>query len=251
MARSIGLTRNLWDGIYVACALIDLQLAVLWRPIVGVYVVAAALVSLLGLALWTERVRKLAISAAILPVALTVGFALPLTSGFARICILYGTILLLTLMSEYLFSRGESAATPDRRRSQLLTVPAGVLIGGVIGASGYMLFRGQYYFGGTAFPVAAIAAVAFAITEELFFRGLIQRQAGKLMHPAAAILLTVIAYTCMSVGHGGVTTAFFAVASSFELCVLYELRHNLLLNSAANIAMKLSYLYLVFRFVLG
>lgn len=72
-----------WIFLFIVTLVVATQLTLAYKPIVGVYVDAAAITLLLGLAVIHEKARKLAISAAILPVTNLVLLTLPSTSTFA------------------------------------------------------------------------------------------------------------------------------------------------------------------------
>src|SRR5580700_9800341 len=98
------LYKNVWAMLAIAFVVLAAQLTLLWRPIVGVYVNAAALALLVGLALWKDKLQQLAISAAIIPLSTMISLSLPQTSMFARTVVFYDAILVLGLIYRFIFT---------------------------------------------------------------------------------------------------------------------------------------------------
>lgn len=222
-----------------------------WKPMAGAYATVASLVALLIIALRSSKVRKLALSATILPLAILVLAIYPYNpSSFYRTWVEYDVVLLLAVIYSYLF-RQKLAKKYRLTMKQLPHVlPLMIIIGETLGAAGYELLRHQYGYAGTSLPLVASVAVVFAITEELFFRGLIQRQAMKLTNRTAAIALTVIIYIAATIGIGSLLPLAFGALSAATLSTIYSYKRNLLLTTTTNVAMKLTYVGLVATFVL-
>lgn len=240
------------SGIVVAATAVLPQLAMLWRPTLGAYAVSIALFTLLLLALTDSRARKLAISAAILPLAGMVGVIMPVTQDvLLRVGIQYGVILALSLVYRYMFKLHK----PLKRqrvglKSYPYVLPIMIIIGELLGVAGYGMLRHQYAFKGMSQPLVAVVAVMFAVTEELFFRGLIQHHAAKLMHPAYASVLGAIVYAGAAIGMGSMLPVGFALLAATVMSVIYIYKQNLILTTTANVAMKLTYIGLIATFIL-
>lgn len=242
--------KNSWVAPCVLLAIAAPQVGLLWRPLLGVYATAASLVLLLALALQVEKLRKLALSAAIVPTAMLVLLTLPQQDAFARSAEFYDVILLLALVYGRMFAMGKSRSMLSLKKKYLILLPLMVVIGQVLGAAGFGMLRGQYPYQGTPLALVASTAVIFAIAEELLFRGLIQEYARKVVHPVTAAVITSLAYAVMFAVHGSIMPFGYAVLAGVVLCGIYYFKQNLLLTMTANIAMKLSFIGLMATFVL-
>lgn len=241
--------KNTLLGTCVALAVIGPQFALLWRPLFGVYSEAVALLLLFGIALWREQVRELALAAAVLPVAMMVNLSSPESDKLYQLGIFYNIIALFALTYGYLFVHDE---LPVRNAFAIkiwaVELPLMVVVGEVLGVLGYGMLRRHFQFNATQLPVVAVLAVALAAAEELYFRGLIQKHAAKALHPLLALLLTVVIYAAMSLGHGSLLPAGFACISGGVLSTIYYAKQNLILTTTANAVMKLTYLGLLATF---
>jgi membrane protease YdiL (CAAX protease family) len=246
----VAITKNAWVGTYVAAALLLPQLALLWQPLTGVYTTVVSLVLLLVLALQSDQARKLAVSAAILPISLLVTLSLSQSSIFTQTCVFYGVILLLGLTYIYTFRYYVPLSIRALIRKLTLMLPLTIVTGEILGAVGYGLQGNSYAFRGIPLPLVAAAVVVFAISEEVIFRGLIQQQATKAVHPVAAAALSAFAFATIYIGHGSLLPAVFALVSGTVLSAIYYFKPNILLTTIANAVMKLTYLGLFAAFVL-
>lgn len=242
--------KNVWMGAYAAIAVAIPQLTLLWRPEVGVYATVVSLVLLLILAIRSEQARKLAISAAILPVTLLVSLGLPQSSTFEQTSVFYDVILVCALLYAYEYNLDGPLRISALGKQSVTTVPLMIIMGEALGALGYGLMRHGYAYRGTSLPLVAVSVVVFAISEEVLFRGLIQQQAAKVMHPVAAAALSAITYAIIFVGHDSLRLAAFALLSGAILSAIYYFKQNVILTTTSNMVMKLTYLGLVATFVL-
>jgi membrane protease YdiL (CAAX protease family) len=246
------LAPNAWIGASVAVAALLPSLILLWKPVLGTYVTVLALACLLALAVKVTKARKLMIAGSILPVASMVSLSLPATTNaLVRVSVQYAVLLLLGASYAYMFKKDKpvrKARVGLKRYPSVL--PIMVIIGEVLGLAGYGILRHTYPYKGDLLPILVGAAIAFAVTEEVFFRGLIQRQSTKVMHPVTAAGATVVAYTAVTIGLGSPLPTLFALLSGVTLSSIYYYKPNLVLTTSANIAMKLTYVGLVATFVL-
>jgi len=243
-------SRNAWAGVAMAAAIIAPQLSLLWQPKLGVYVTEASLLGLFYIALSVEHVRRLAIVAAILPVALLVSLSLPGLDTFSRTNAYYSVILALMILCSFTFRLDEPLGIKILGKKLLLLIPLMIVIGEVMSSLGFSMLRHTYAFHGTPLPIVAGAVITFAIAEEFLFRGLIQRQASKVFHPFVAVALTIVAYGVVFIGHGSILPALFAVIAGTTLSLIYYFKQNLILTITTNVVMKLGYLGLLASFVL-
>jgi membrane protease YdiL (CAAX protease family) len=226
------------------------QLALLWRPVVGIYCDAATLAILTGLALWRENLRQLGIAAAILPVASLVTLSLPQTTAFAETTVYYGVLLVLGLIYRYLFTLDhplrETHLTP---REYAFAIPVMLVIGQVLGIIGYGMLRHHYTFDHTSLPLVAATVVVFAIAEETVFRGLIQQSAAQLTHPLVAGILSAMLFVFASIDNTTALAPLFMLIMGPVLAFTYYKRNNVILTMAINAAAKLAYVGLMAAFV--
>jgi membrane protease YdiL (CAAX protease family) len=235
---------------YVAILLVAGQLALYWRPVVGVYVEAAALTALIGFGLLYDKGRPLLISAAILPVAMMVTLSLSHTSVLAQTTVFYNSLLLMGLIYRFIFTLDFPVVLSRLNlRGYAMVLGLMLVIGQLLGALGYVFLRHHYTFGSTPLPLIAVAAVIFAITEEVFFRGLIQQQASRIMHPLMAALLSVILYTFTSFGHITLLAPLYALILGSVLSFIYYRKPNVLLTITVNATAKLVYIGLMAAFI--
>jgi membrane protease YdiL (CAAX protease family) len=240
-----------WLFAIIVILLLATQLSLFEKPIVGVYINAVSFAVLIGLGLWQARVRQLSISVAIVTVATMITLSLPQTSIFAQSVVFYSALLIMGLVYRFMFTLDEPVETTKLRlRGYTLAIPLMLVIGEALGSAGYGLLRHQYTFGHTALPLVAAASVVFAISEEVVFRGLIQQQAMKVLHPIVAAVLATILYTSFTFGHAGSYLApLFGLLNGIVLAVTYHKKQNLLLTITINAASKLVYIGLIAGFI--
>ena len=87
------LKTNFWVGLYVLAAILVPQVLLLHQPLLGLYAATASLISLLVLALCSERARKLAIAVSVLPLATLVSLSFPQSDTFAQTEVFYIALL--------------------------------------------------------------------------------------------------------------------------------------------------------------
>lgn len=245
------LRRHIGVFFAVAGSVVVSQLALWWKPVAGVYANAALFAVLLALALWKEAARKVAISVAILPVAVMIDLCLPQGNPFGQAVVFYDTILLLTLVYRFMFTLDEPLKNSALKlRGYALALPMMAVIGQLLGALGYGLLRNHYAFKNISLPLVTASACVFALTEEMFFRGLVQQRAAKLMHPGMAAALSAILFTVMNIGYGTIYAPLYALCAGVVLSATYFFRQNLILTFTINAMSKLAYVGLLATFVL-
>lgn len=246
------LYKNIWLFAWILIAIGASQIALFADPIVGVFVNAAAFVSLVGLALWQEKARHLAISAAILPVATMISLSLPQTSAFAQAVVFYDSILILALIYRFAFTL--DYPLKNSRLTMLgyaFALPLMLVIGQVLGVIGYGLLRHQYGYGNASLPLVAATAVVFAVAEATLFQGLIQQRAAQVLHPGVAAALAALLFTAFTFGHtGSWLSPLFGLILGVTLAITYFKKQNLILTIAVNAGAKLAYIGLLASFIL-
>lgn len=242
--------KNLWVAPAILLAVAVPQVSLLWQPMLGAYATSTALILLLALALRLQKVRQLALSAAIIPTAMLISLGVQQQDAFARSAEFYDVILFLALIYGDMFSITKARGVLSLKKKYLVLLPLMVMVGQVLGAVGFGMVHGQYPY--TEAPLALVAgsAVIFGIAEELLFRGLIQHQALKVVHPVVAAVIASLAYAVVFAVHGSIMPFAFSVIAGGVLSGIYCFKQNLLLTTVANVAMKLVFVGLMATFIL-
>lgn len=244
------LSRNAWVFIWIILTVVGAQLALRLNSTVGVYLNALSFALLAGLALWQEKFRSLAISAAIAPVINMIALSLPQTTQFSQTMVYYDSLLVLALIYRFIFTLDHPITyTKLTAKGYATLMPLMLVMGQALGALGFVFLRHHYSYGHVSLPLVAASVVVFAIAEETFFRGLIQQRAAQVMHPLTAAILSMVIYTFFSVGHTTILAPVFALISTIVLSLTYYKKQNLILTISINAAMKLSYVGLVAGFI--
>jgi membrane protease YdiL (CAAX protease family) len=245
------LTKNIWMFVVVIILLVGAQAALYKSPLVGIYTDAAAFATLIGIAIWSEKVRQLAISAAILPIAALLTLSLPQKNVFAQTLVFYSAILLLALVYRFMFTLDfPTKFTKLGVHGYARLLPFMIVAGEALGIIGYGMLRHHYEFSGISLSLVAVASVIMAITEETYFRGLIQQRGSLVFHPAMAAALSAVLYAATTISLTTMLAPLFALISGIVLSVTYYKYQNLFLTTTINALMKLTYLGLLATYVL-
>lgn len=241
-----------WGVFGVALVAVGVPRFILLRwPLAGAYLNAVMLAMLVALALMHQTARQLAIAVAIIPTAMMISLVLPPTTVFAQTVVFYSILLVLGLIYRFMFSLDfPMQRTRLKWRGYLWRVPLMLVLGQVLGTIGYAMLRHHYPFGGISLPLVSLVAVVFGLTEEIFFRGLIQQRGTVVMHPIMAAVLSALLFTMTSVGHFSYLVPLFAFVLTAAISITYYLQQNLVLTMAINIATKLVYIGLLASFTL-
>ncbi|MDB5184228.1 MAG: hypothetical protein JWN38_36 [Candidatus Saccharibacteria bacterium] len=243
--------RNTWHVVLAAVLIVATQLTLIWANTVGLYLNILTLIILSAAALWKDHYRKLGISLAVLPVAQMVSSTIVASDAFRAAAVFYGAILILTLAYRYLFTLDEPVEFSRLNlKGYAIWLPMAVVLGEVGGLVGFSFLRHQFPFRDISLPLVAAAAVVFAITEEMFMRGLIQPHAAKVVHPYLAAALTAVLYAVLSISHASLLTIGPAIIMGIVLAVVYTLKRNIVLTITINALTKLTYIGLLSAFVL-
>lgn len=244
--------RNQLLLVFGICGLIlASQVSLLWRPEVGVYINAASFITLLSVAVLSERARQLAISAAIIPVAVMITLCVPQPSLFSQLMVFYDALLLLTLVYRFIFTLEQPLhTTAVGLKGYIAAVPAILILGQVLGALGFGALQHHYIFDGIPLWLVALCSVVFAFTEEMFFRGLIQQRAAQIMPSAMAAILAIMLYVATSLDHTTFFVPIVALITGGVLSFSYYKRQNLVITASINVLSKLIYLGLLTIFTL-
>ena len=227
--------KNIWAVFVILLLIGATQLTLLWRPIAGIYVNAAALAILIGIALWFKKLRELAISVAIIPAATMVLLSLPQTTTFAQDVVFYNVILVLGLIYRIMFTIDfPLQLTHLSIKNYAFAVALMAVAGEVLGVIGYGMLRHQYPFGDTPLPMVAATVAVFAFTEEVLFRGLIQQRAQLVMHPLLAAILPTMLFTFVSINTSTYLAPLFSLILGAVLAYTYAKKQNLILTGTIN-----------------
>lgn len=220
----------------------------LWQwPFGAAYAIALSVLTLFVLAYRVPSVRKTAVSVAIIPAALMVGLAMYRTESFEQSLALYDALLALAMAYRLIFGFAYRAPAEKRWswRQYGQWLPFFVVGGMGLALIGYYVLRGTQPLTGVPLTVAAPGLALFAITEELLFRGIIQRSAMRELPANWAVLIPVLCYTTLTLPQGSVAVTLFAFLASTVLSVSYRFVPNLLCTTAMNLSMKLLFLALI------
>jgi len=242
--------KDFWIFGIIVAVIVATQVTLAVTTIGGIYVNAAAFLILIGLALWKERARALAISAAILPVANMISLALPQSTEFAQTVVFYDSILVLALIYRFMFVLDQPLKETKLGKLGYLTVlPLMAIIGQVLGVIGYLMLRHHYPFDHTSLPLVAACVVVFALAEEIYFRGLIQQRGSVLFNPVLAAILSLILFVFSTIGHVLILVPIFALILGIALVTTYFKKQNLILTFTINAVTKLAYIGLMAGFI--
>lgn len=243
-----------WQAaIGIILAIAASQALLFWQPVVGVYLNAAVFALLVTLALRQERLRPLAISAAVLPTSTMIAASIPASSLPARIAALYGGLFVLGFAYRLLFGLTQKAK-PSKNTwpNYLNSVAIMCIVGAAIGAVSFGLLRHTFIIHNLSalyVAVAAAAAVGMAIIEEFFFRGVLQDQAARLMRPSLAAVFGAIFYTLCFFNHISPLLAVAGALIGLATSWVYAIRPSLALTTTLNVIAKLTFLALLVAFV--
>lgn len=235
------------------CMVIAAQATLIRAPAIGIYINAAALVGLTAIALANNKLRNLALSLGIIPVA---NMALASVStqhpnGLTNTLVYDGLLLSLAAIYRLIFTPDSKATAAKINWKQLgILAPLMIVLGQVIGVIGYAFLGHHYLFTGYKLTTAAGMAALFAVCEEVFFRGLIQKQASKFLHPIGAAIGTAALYVTLGLAQNTLLNLPVSVTLAIALTLTYYKTKNLGLTILLNLTAKLAYVGLVTGFIL-
>lgn len=248
--KSVPFGKSTWVMFTLILVIAVAQLTLLWRPIVGIYFNAAALAILVGLALWRENIRQLAIAVAIIPTATMIVLSLPQTTVFAQMVVFYDAILILGLIYRFMFTLDYPLKnTHLALKEYAFSLALMGVVGEALGVIGYVMLRHHYVFGHNSLPLVAATVAVFAFAEETLFRGLIQQRASQAMNPIVAAILSTVLFTFVSINTQTAVAPLFSLLLGAVLAFTYYKKQNLVLTGTINVLAKLTYIGLMASFV--
>ena len=245
------LGRNGYIWLITIGAVVAAQATLIWAPKVGVYINAIALAGLTAVAISRPAARKVAISMGIIPVANMITLSTTTHTLIGQTIIFYSALLLLGIVYRLIFTLEYPLKyTKLSGKGYGLALPLMIIIGQIVGLIGYGFLRHQYPYSGYSLPLITLVVIAFAFTEEIVLRGLIQQQGSTVFHPLAAALASTVLYVFLSLDHRTMLAIPAAIIMGGVLSFTYYKKQNLLLTTTINAAAKLTYIGLVSAFIL-
>lgn len=235
----------------IAVAIVATQCSLLWAPLAGIYVNTGAFLGLAIIALLSERARALAISAAVLPVAIMVSLSLPQPGLVAQTVVFYDALLVLTLIYRFIFTLDMPIArTRMGWKGYRAMLPAVLILSQLVAAGNFIALQHHNIFDGISLPLVALCSVVFAFAEEMFFRGLLQQRAARVCNPKVAAVLSTILYGVMTFDKTSFVSPIIALSVGGILSALYYKKENLVITFLVNALGKLAALGLLAVFTL-
>jgi membrane protease YdiL (CAAX protease family) len=237
---------------FVLFIIIAGQLGIFVQPVLGTVLTIISLSILLGVAAKYRRVRKVVLTAAIIPLLTLVNLTFAQSSVFGQTVVLYAGMLLVSLAYRYAYRKKIS----DKSRVKLHNNFSGYLIyavslGSLLGAISFRLLANGYDLGATPALWIVPVAILGAVAEESLFRGLIQRQAISVMKPVHAVILTSLLYVALTMVHFSFWSVVVGLISTIMLSTMYMKKSSVLLTTTMNAVSKVTYVMLIAKFVIG
>lgn len=216
----------------------------------GVYASAAAVLALGLVGLRSAKRLPVAIAASVIPLIGLVGFSTGVSDAFDR-AILTSIVLLLV---SAIYIRQLPARKPARRlrldaAGYVLQTPVYVGIGAALASIAFWFVPGAAVFSGVSASVAIPGLVLFGFAEELFMRGLVQRQAARALSPGIAAGLAIVLSVAVSVPFGDMAVSLYAALAGTVLAWVYMVRQNVVLTMIANSSARVLLYALMLFFV--
>jgi membrane protease YdiL (CAAX protease family) len=228
------------------------QLGLFFQPQLGAYLTAGTLALLMLLAAKYDRVRNVVLASAIIPLLGMINLTFIQQSAFEQTAVLYGAMLVLSVVYRIILRQRTPAHRVPVIRPQYATfLFAAVIFGSLLGVLSYKLLSTSYVFGGVPVAKVLILAIFGAVSEESFFRGLIQRQASVAMPRTIAVWYTALLYITLSLSHFTPWSIAAGLISTITLSFFYRRFPNLWLTTILNCTSKLVYLALIAKYVIG
>lgn len=231
----------------IAGALVLIGVLLLLAPVVGAVAAMAAFALLAVLAIRSEQIRTIAVAASALPAAIMASLAWPQHTALGQVSVLYAVLLLLTLAYYRVLPGHTSRKKVSRKHTKTLATIL-LLSSTALGVAGAWALDGTPALHGVSLPLAMAGAALFALTEELYFRGLLQKHTRHEVGPTLSVFLATLAYGALTIPLGNVAATSFALVTGLLLACMYYVRPRLLFTLAANLALKTSFVVLAITF---
>ncbi|HEU4913840.1 MAG TPA: CPBP family glutamic-type intramembrane protease [Candidatus Saccharimonadales bacterium] len=222
-------------------SLLGAQMLLLSLPAVGAAANALSLVLLVGLTLRRDKLRSMFVAASVVPMAVFAALALPQHSNAAQAAVLYGTLAALALAYRRMLPTAKSRKKKTKP-NYLFAVPAMLATGAVLGTVSYAIVGDYQSLGAMSLPFAAGMLAGFAVIEEFYFRGVLQRYVRQDVGPTLSVAVAVAAFTALTLPAGNIGLTAVAFITSTTLSVAYRLQTNLILTTVTNVTAKLTLL---------
>lgn len=245
------LLKNFWVFIYVLFFIALSQITLKYNTELGIYMTGLAIAALIGLSIYKEEMKKLALSATILPLASMICLVLPKTSYFTKTVVFYDSILILALIYRNIFLRdGPNEKGRIKLKNYAIYIPLMIILGQALALLGYAMLRHYYFFYGVSLPLVFAFVGIFAYSEEIFFRGLIQLRGSQVIHPAVAAVLAVAMFVLATIDHSTALIPLYALILGTVLSLTYYFKQNLILSGTINLIAKVGYVGLMAAIVI-
>jgi membrane protease YdiL (CAAX protease family) len=243
-----GVRANRWFFVMAAATSV-VQAILIWYPQVGVYTDMLLLAALIAGASLQVKVRRIAMSLAVIPLANAVLTATQIHNVLAALAVYDGLLAGLAIAYGVMFA-DDRHVNLKRFIPSIRLVPLMIVVGQLVGVLGYVFLRHHYILSTYSLPLVMASVVGFALAEELYFRNLLQKQAAKVFHPFAAACATAILFVSLTLGQSTLLSLPIGIALAAALAFTYYRTKSVLATTVLNMVAKLVYVGLVATYVL-
>lgn len=238
---------NQWLVYAIATPVLIASTTLQLQPTIGICVSAALIAGLLALSVLYIKAKKIALAGAVIPAAYMVAASLPNTSYATKLAAIYGTTLALSLIYRHWFMQEDDSpkhhhALPLKKYAQF--VPQAIVAGQVIGATAFLLSAHVQSFPEASITILIGTSVAIALTEVIFFQGLIQSVASEVMSRKTAAVLAAVLFIGLN-SLASLDAFIISSISGATLAVFYYTNKNLIPAMFLNIVIKLTFVGLI------
>lgn len=217
------------------------EATVFFWPLIGIFVNAFILTSLLISAVFDKTLRNLLVCLSIIPAFRLIGFSNPSTDIVFRTLLIYYLIFVMSFVYKVYFKIKKTGHNLNHIKNLYLMVFIGILFG----LSEYFYLPKDGLNLNLPLGLALLFFSFFGYTEELLFRGLIQNSLAKITKPLYSVLFTSTLYSFVHLANGlrGIVFAFFV---SLIISTIFSQKKNIFLTTILNTTVNLTSFFLVF-----
>ncbi|MFA6005279.1 MAG: CPBP family intramembrane glutamic endopeptidase [Patescibacteria group bacterium] len=200
------------------------------------------------LSMYRKDLQRVLILLSVIPAATVFTISLPVPAIFQTL-LFYAAIFLTGLIYWYFFEEQKKVTVLRSVTAKQLVV--GVIAGQALGIASYVLLPKVYWpqelmtAGRITVPLVFLIFILLAITEELYFRRLLQKEVGEVVNPHNALALSAWLYASLA-GSLGFGVTFLALVAGITMALLYSENKSTLQTVIVNITMKLVFLAAIF-----
>lgn len=251
-SQSVPFREDLSGYVLILASVCLAQLGLFFQPQLGAYLTAGTLALLMLLAAKYDRVRNVVLVSAIIPLLGMINLTFIQQSAFEQTVVLYGAMLILSIAYRIILRKRTVGAKVHVAWSDYGKYLVGaVFLGTLLGILSYKFLATSYVFGGVSILEVAGLAIFGAVSEESFFRGLLQRQASIAMPKMIAVWYTCLLYITLSLSHFTPWAVAAGLVSTLTLSFFYRKLPSVWLTTALNCVSKLVYLGLMAKYIIG